>query len=312
MIKVTGLMKEYGNRLVCDDISFVAEDNRIYGFLGPNGAGKSTTMNMITGYTCPNKGSILINDIDMFDNPIKAKAAIGYLPEIPPVYPDMTVYEYLDFAFDLKGLRSKCVKADEIDRVMDIANIIDVEDRIIKTLSKGYKQRVGLAQALLGDPSIIILDEPSVGLDPEQIYELRNIIKSLGNNHTVILSTHILSEVSAVCDEVIIISNGKIILQDTLDNLEDKYNDSQQFTLCLKGNSSGIEKLLDTIEDIEEYTMLEETTDYCKLDIKAVFSKDIREKVSTACTENGYVILELNVKYVSLEEVYLRLTREDL
>lgn len=311
MLKVTGLTKEYGDRVACDNISFVADNNRVYGFLGPNGAGKSTTMNMITGYICPNSGQILVNDINMLENPNKAKKHIGYLPEIPPLYLDMSVYEYLDFAFDLKGLRGKCIKEDEIYRVIDLAHISDVEDRIIKTLSKGYRQRVGLAQALLGDPDIIILDEPSVGLDPKQIIEIRNVIKELGKNHTVILSTHILSEVNAVCDEVIIISNGKICVQDTLENLEEKYNDSQQFTLVLKGSASGAQKILDTVEDIDEYQIIEETTEHCKINVKAKFGTDIREEVSTLCTENGYLILELNVKYVTLEEVYLKLTGEE-
>lgn len=310
MLKVTGLTKIYGDRVACDNISFVANDNRVYGFLGPNGAGKSTTMNMITGYICPTEGEILVNDINMISSPLKAKKKIGYLPEIPPLYPDMTVYEYLSFAFDLKGLKSSCLKDDEIDRVMELTNIMDVEDRLIKTLSKGYKQRVGLSQALLGDPEVIILDEPSVGLDPKQIVEIRNVIRELGKNHLVILSTHILSEVNEVCDEVIIISNGKICAQDTIKNLEEKYNHAQRFTLVLKGNASGIEKILEKEEDIDEIRIVEETSKHCVLDITAKLTKDIREKVSTICTENGYIVLELSVKYVTLEEVYLQLTGE--
>lgn len=310
MLKVSGLTKIYGDRVACDNVSFVAENNKIYGFLGPNGAGKSTTMNMITGYICPTEGEVLINDISMLNNPTKAKKFIGYLPEIPPVYPDMTVFEYLSFVFDLKGLKSKCLKDDEIDRVMELTDIIDVEDRLIKTLSKGYRQRVGLTQALLGDPEIIILDEPSVGLDPKQIVEIRNVIKELGKNHIVILSTHILSEVNEICDEVIIISNGKICASDSIKNLEEKYNDAQQFNLVLKGNSSGIEKLLEQEEDIDSFRILEETSSYCKIEISAKIAKDIREKVSMLCTNNGYIILELSVKYVTLEEVYLKLTGE--
>lgn len=312
MIKITGLTKEYGERIAVDNISFEALDNKIYGFLGPNGAGKSTTMNMITGYICPNKGNILVNGISMLDEPVKAKKYIGYLPEIPPLYMDMTVYEYLIFVFELKNLKNSLIMDDEIDRVIEITDLDEVSDQLIKTLSKGYRQRVGIASALLGNPPIIILDEPSVGLDPKQIVEIRSLIKSLGKDHTVILSTHILSEVTAVCDEVIIISKGKLCETDTLDNLVEKYNDSQQFTLVLKGNASGIEKLLDTVENLEEYRIIEETSKHCKIDIKAKFSTDIREEVSRLCTDNGYLILELNVKYVSLEEVYLRLTGEDL
>lgn len=310
MLKVTGLTKEYGDRVVCDNIGFEANDNRIIGFLGPNGAGKSTTMNMITGYISPTKGSILINDVSMIQNPTKAKSFIGYLPEIPPVYLDMTVFEYLDFAFDLKKLKSKCLKDDEIDRVMELTSLFDVEDRLIKTLSKGYRQRVGLAQALLGDPEIIILDEPSVGLDPAQIAELRNVIKNLGKNHIVILSTHILSEVSAVCDDVIIISRGKVCASGSIAELEEKYNDCQRLRLVIKGSSSGIEKLLSGVDSIDTFNVLEETSNHCLIDIKAKLMTDIREEISRLCTDNGYTILELSVNHISLEEVYLKLTGE--
>lgn len=308
MIKVTHLTKKYGERLAVDDISFEMEKGKIYGFLGPNGAGKSTTMNMITGYIAPTKGNVLINDISMLKQGIKAKKQIGYLPEIPPLYTDMSVYEYLCFAAELKGIRGREEKEEEIKRVIKKTSLTDVKERLIKNLSKGYRQRVGLAQAMLGNPEILILDEPSVGLDPKQIVEIRNIIKELGKDHTVILSTHILSEVSAVCDHIIIIAAGKVVANDTPEALVEKYNDRQRFTLVVKGSSSGVEKVLDRISDMEEYRILKEDAKSCSIYVTANPGADIREPVSKACAQAGLVILELNVEYVSLEDVYLKLT----
>lgn len=210
MIEVKNLVKKYGDHIAVDHLSFTVEEGHIYGFLGPNGAGKSTTMNMITGYIGPTEGSIMINGHDMLENPEEAKKCIGYLPEIPPLYTDMTPLEYLRFAAELKGIaRNK--KEEEVQKVIADAKLEAVSDRLIRNLSKGYKQRVGLAQALLGYPEVIILDEPTVGLDPAQIIEMRGLIRSLGKKHTVILSSHILSEISAVCDDVLILSHGKLV-----------------------------------------------------------------------------------------------------
>ncbi len=218
MIEVKNLVKKYGDHIAVDHLSFTVEEGHIYGFLGPNGAGKSTTMNMITGYIGPTEGSIMINGHDMLENPEEAKKCIGYLPEIPPLYTDMTPLEYLRFAAELKGIaRNK--KEEEVQKVIADAKLEAVSDRLIRNLSKGYKQRVGLAQALLGYPEVIILDEPTVGLDPAQIIEMRGLIRSLGKKHTVILSSHILSEISAVCDDVLILSHGKLVASDTTDNL---------------------------------------------------------------------------------------------
>ena len=217
MIEVRNLTKHYGDKRAVNDISFTVEDGEILGFLGPNGAGKSTTMNMLTGYISSTSGQALINGVDILENPIKAKSFIGYLPELPPLYLDMTVKGYLNYVYDLK----KChlPRRAHLTEVMTLCKVNDVKDRIMKNLSKGYKQRVGLAQALIGNPPVLILDEPTVGLDPKQILEIRTLIKKLGKNHTVILSSHILSEIQAVCDRIIIINKGQIAAHDTTDNL---------------------------------------------------------------------------------------------
>ena len=219
MIEVRNLVKKYGDHLAVDHLDFKIEAGRIYGFLGPNGAGKSTTMNIMTGYLGATEGEVIINGHDILKEPEEAKRHIGYLPEQPPLYMDMTVREYLEFAAELKGIGKKR-RAEEISEVEDLVKIKDVEKRLIKNLSKGYRQRVGLAQAVLGFPEIIILDEPSVGLDPKQIIEIRELIRKLSENHTVILSSHILAEVREVCDYIIIISKGKLMASDTPENLE--------------------------------------------------------------------------------------------
>jgi len=309
VIKVSHLSKVYGDHIAAKDISFEIEKGCICGFLGPNGAGKSTTMNMITGYLAPNSGEVLVNDISMQKNPIKAKKMIGYLPEIPPIYPDMTVLEYLDFAAELKGI-NKFQRKDEVERVIEKAGLEQVNTRVIKYLSKGFKQRVGLAQALLGDPEILILDEPTVGLDPKQIVEIRDLIKELKEDHTVILSTHILSEVSAVCDRIVIISHGRVVADSEPDKLVEENNEVQTFTLVVKGNASSAEGALKQIEDISAYKIESEENGQVKLKVMAKRHADIRETVSTKCIEAGLVILELNVSYVSLEDVYLKLTSE--
>lgn len=309
MVKVTHLTKKYGDYCAVDDISFELEEGCVYGFLGPNGAGKSTTMNMITGYLAPTRGSVLIDDISMMKSPEKAKKLIGYLPEIPPLYPDMTVMEYLKFAAELKGI-DKIERMDRLRKIIDTVKLETVEERLIRNLSKGYKQRVGLAQALLADPKVIILDEPTVGLDPKQIVEVRDLIRRLGEEHTVILSTHILSEVRAVCDHVIIVSRGKIAADDNIDHLVEQYNEKQRLILVVKGNSSNAEKVIGRIDGIEEKKMLEESAEFCRIGITAEAGRDIREDIFVKCSESGLIVLELNVGETSFEDVYLKLTSE--
>ena len=238
MIEVRNLTKHYGDKIAVNDISFTVEDGEILGFLGPNGAGKSTTMNMLTGYISSTSGTALINGIDILDDPIKAKANIGYLPEIPPLYIDMTVKSYLNFIFDLK--KCKLPRKAHLSDICELCKVTDVKDRIIKHLSKGYKQRVGLAQALIGNPPVLVLDEPTVGLDPKQIIEIRNLIKKLGRTHTVILSSHILSEIQAVCDRVIIINKGEIAADDTADNLSKKISADHRLIVRIEGKKDEI------------------------------------------------------------------------
>ena len=309
MIKVTNLTKRYGDRVAVNDISFQLETNKIIGFLGPNGAGKSTTMNLITGYIAPDKGSVIIDEISMMKFPQKAKKKIGYLPEIPPIYMDMTVEEYIRFVAELKQVEKGKIRK-EADRVMKIARVDGVRGRLIRTLSKGYRQRVGLAQALLTDPEILILDEPTVGLDPKQIVEIRKLIQELGKNHTVILSTHILSEVQAVCDEIVIISRGRIVAHDTPENLVKFSNIRQELTLAAKANATTTERVLMSVQGIEEYRIVGEAQDECRIDIVAKEKTDLREYIMQIFEENGIRVLELGVHELSLEDVYLKLTSD--
>lgn len=305
MIQVENLVKKYGEHVAVNDLTFTIEKGKIYGFLGPNGAGKSTTMNMITGYLGATGGSIKINGIDLVKNPEKAKKYIGYLPEIPPVYPDMTVKEYLDFAAELKGLK-KQEKKENIEKVMNMVKLSEVKDRLIKNLSKGFRQRVGLAQAILGFPEIIILDEPTVGLDPKQIMEIRELIRELGKNHTVILSSHILSEVSAVCEQILIISKGRLIVQDTPENLEHLMEKEQTVNVTIRGNQDKIKSVLDKADFISSYSASEDNT----FQIVAMKQKDIREELFYLCAANQMPIMEMNSSIVSLEDVFLALTSE--
>ena len=249
MIEVKNLTKRYGDKLAVNDISFSVEDGEILGFLGPNGAGKSTTMNMLTGYISSTSGQALINGVDILEDPIKAKENIGYLPELPPLYQDMTVKGYLNFVYDLK--KCKLPRKAHLRDVCDLCKVTDVQDRIIKHLSKGYRQRVGMAQALVGNPKVLILDEPTVGLDPKQILEIRTLIKKLGKNHTVILSSHILPEIQAVCDRIIIINKGVVVANDTTDNLSKNITTDHRLTLRVEGKKDEIVKALRNIEGIK-------------------------------------------------------------
>lgn len=308
MIEVRNLVKKYGNHVAVDHLNFTVEKGKIYGFLGPNGAGKSTTMNMITGYIASTEGDILIDGHNILEEPEEAKKRIGYLPEIPPLYQDMTVREYLEFAAELKSIpREK--KKSNIEEVMSTTKIEDVKNRLIKNLSKGYKQRVGLAQALLGYPEIIILDEPTVGLDPKQIIEIRDLIKSLGRKHTVILSSHILSEVSAVCDHVLIIDKGRLVASDSPENLSKLMAGDNSLELTIKGREEDIRKAFDMVENVQEIIYHDSLVKgACDVTVKVSGEQDIRENIFFALAEMKCPILKMQSGNMSLEEVFLKLT----
>lgn len=308
MIEVRNLVKKYGSHMAVNHLNFTIEKGKIYGFLGPNGAGKSTTMNMITGYIASTEGEILIDGHNILEEPEEAKKKIGYLPEIPPLYVDMTVSEYLKFVSELKSI-PKEKRSGNINEVMSTTKLQSVKDRLIKNLSKGYRQRVGLAQALLGYPEIIILDEPTVGLDPKQIIEIRDLIKSLGNKHTVILSSHILSEVSAVCDHVLIIDKGKLVASDTPENLSKVMAGANSLELTVKGKEEVIRKALDMVENIEELVYHQSMIkDACDFTVKIAGNQDMRENIFFALAEVKCPILKMQSSNMSLEEVFLKLT----
>ena len=310
MIEVTNLVKRYGDRNVVDNLSFTVEKGQIVGFLGPNGAGKSTTMNIITGYISATSGTVKVNGYDIYDDPEKAKACIGYLPEQPPVYPDMKVREYLSFVADLKKVK-KSEKEKKIRYVMKSTKIMDVSERLIKHLSKGYKQRVGFAQAIIGYPEVIILDEPTVGLDPKQIIEIRELIRELAKKHTVILSSHILSEVSAVCDHIMIISKGKLVASDTPEGLMTVLNGGKELVLSVEGTKEVLSSVLDTMKDIQEYHVTEEKENtITTVVIRTDAQHDVRKELFYAMAEKKLPILELSQNEKSLEDVFLELTGE--
>lgn len=308
MIEVRNLVKKYDNHIAVDHLNFTVEKGKIYGFLGPNGAGKSTTMNMITGYIASTEGEILIDGHNILNEPEEAKKKIGYLPEMPPLYQDMTVMEYLRFAAELKSIpREK--REENIKEVMSTTKLHDVKNRLIKNLSKGYKQRVGLAQALLGYPEIIILDEPTVGLDPKQIIEIRDLIKSLGKKHTVILSSHILSEVSAVCDYVLIIDHGKLVASDSPENLSKVMSGTNSLELTIKGEQQEIRNALALVENIEDLIYHDSIVEgACDFSVKIRGNQDVRENIFFALAEAKCPILKMQPSNMSLEEVFLKLT----
>lgn len=310
MIEVNNLVKRYGDHTAVDHLSFKIEKGKIYGFLGPNGAGKSTTMNIITGYIASTEGTVSIDGHDILEEPEKARKCIGYLPEQPPLYFDMTVLEYMRFAADLKKI-PKNKKNEMIEEVMGRVKITDMKNRLIKNLSKGYRQRVGLAQAILGYPDVIILDEPTVGLDPKQIIEIRDLIKDLRQKHTVILSSHILSEVSAVCDYVLIISHGKLVASDTPENLSKLAAGSNNLSLVVKGDKEKIRILLGEISGVRDIS-IESSGEEGEWNVKLTTEEhtDIREDVFFKMAESRYPILEMQSKKVSLEEIFLELTED--
>lgn len=310
MIEVKDLVKKYGSHLAVDHLSFTLESGKIYGFLGPNGAGKSTTMNIMTGYLGATNGSVLIDGHDILKEPEEAKKQIGYLPELPPLYMDMTVQEYLEFAAELKKLPKEKRESD-ISEVMKLTRLQDVSDRLIKNLSKGYKQRVGLAQAILGFPEIIILDEPTVGLDPKQIIEIRELIRTLSKKHTVILSSHILAEVREVCDYILIISKGKLVASDTPENLELLRNGASSLELEVKAAPETARAILSTIDDIDAMEMHSENENHTRVKLETKNGADIREAVFYAFAEEKCPLLEMKTAKASLEDIFMELTQKE-
>ena len=302
MIEVKNLTKRYGGVKAVDDISFTAESGEVVGLLGPNGAGKSTTMNIITGYLGATSGTVLIDGIDILENPKGAKAKIGYLPEIPPLYQDMTVRRYLEFIFDLKKVRMP--KKDHISEVMEIVKITDVSDRVIKNLSKGYRQRVGLAGALMGNPPVLILDEPTVGLDPKQIIDIRKLIKSLGKKHTIIFSSHVLSEVSAVCDRIVMINNGRIVADAKTDKLSETVSGGSVLILEADGSASAVSDAVSSVEGVKRVTK----TAGQIYTIEYESGKDVRRGIFNALSKANCPILMMRPGGLTLEESFLKLT----
>lgn len=310
MIEVKNLVKKYGNHLAVDHLNFTIEEGHIYGFLGPNGAGKSTTMNIMTGYLGATEGEVLINGHDILKEPEEAKKQIGYLPELPPLYMDMTIREYMEFAAELKKI-PKAKRAESSDDVEKLVKIKDVEKRLIKNLSKGYRQRVGLAQAVLGFPEIIILDEPSVGLDPKQIIEIRELIRKLAKKHTVILSSHILAEVREVCDYIMIISKGKLVASDTPENLERYLGESGLIEIETRTEASKVKEVLKNVPGIEKVSLKIDASGITSGQIREKRGQDIREELFTTFAEKKMPLLKLNPVQVSLEDVFMELTQSD-
>ena len=309
MIEVKDLVKKYDNHLAVDHLTFTVPRGQILGFLGPNGAGKSTTMNIITGYISATEGSVSINGHDIYEEPEEAKKSIGYLPEQPPVYMDMTVKEYLGFVAELKSVPKKEREA-QIASALAKTGTEDVVKRMIKHLSKGYRQRVGIAQAIIGNPEVIILDEPTVGLDPVQIIEIRDLMKELAKEHTVILSSHILSEISAVCDTVMIINNGRLVVSDTVENLPKHLNAQNSCRVVIKGTEDQVKPLFGEMEDVKELG-LEGDGEFVIVTVTTDSQVDLREDIFFACAKSGLPIYEMSNITRNLEDIFLELTRSE-
>lgn len=306
MIEVKNLVKKYGSHLAVDNLSFTVEQGQIYGFLGPNGAGKSTTMNIMAGYIGATSGEVLINGYDILKEPERAKESIGYLPEMPPLYTDMTVMEYLKFVAELKKISKKAI-AESVDEVVEMVQLEEVKLRLIKNLSKGYKQRVGLAQAILGFPEIIILDEPMVGLDPKQIIEIRELIRELAENHTVILSSHILAEVREICDHIMIISKGKLVASDTPENLEKLLDKTETITLEVEAEPEVVEQVLESMEKDMTWEIKSAGEGTVVVVIKTQ-EEDLRKELSRALALADCQLLTLKRETATLEDIFLELT----
>lgn len=310
MIEVTNLTKKYGDHIAVDNLSFRVEKGQIYGFLGPNGAGKSTTMNIITGYLAASAGAVKINGHDVLKDAEEAKKCIGYLPELPPLYMDMTVLEYLKFVAELKKVPKKD-RMPQIEEIMLKTGIADMKGRLIRNLSKGYRQRVGLAQAMVGYPEVIILDEPSVGLDPKQIIEIRELIRSLGEKHTVILSSHILSEVSAVCDHIMIIAHGKLVASDSPENLQKLMGGSSELQIVVRGEAEKVMEVLAALENVDKVEKdICNEEGCCKVKVITASDVDVKEQVFFKLAGEGMPIMSMNKVEKTLEDIFLELTGE--
>jgi gliding motility-associated transport system ATP-binding protein len=306
LIKVENLTKRYAAKTAIESMSFEVQKGEILGFLGPNGAGKTTTMRIITGYMPASAGSVQVDGYDVFNNPLDVRRRIGYLPENPPLYPEMSVAGYLRFVAKIKGVSKDRLDSD-VSRVMDRASVTDVKDRIIAKLSKGYKQRVGLAQALINDPPVLILDEPTIGLDPKQIHEVRELIKELAGNHTVVLSTHILPEVEQTCHRVIIIDRGKIVAVDTPQNLRLQLQGAERVFVEVEGPSAEITARLKSMPGVVDVRTLEVSNGRHRFQIEGELRKDIRSDLARAIVQNGWGLLELQSATMSLEDIFLKL-----
>jgi len=311
LIQVEKLTKKYGQHIATKNLNFTVNKGEVLGFLGPNGAGKSTTMNIITGYISATEGTVMIDGYDVLEKPEEVKKRIGYLPEFPPLYTEMTVKEYLDFVSDIKKV-SKAQKNKDMEKIMDLIKIADVRKRLIKNLSKGYKQRVGFAQALIGNPPVLVLDEPTIGLDPKQIIEIRNLIKDLGKEHTIILSSHILPEVSAVCERVIIINKGEIVASGTPDSLSKHLNNSSRLSLRVAGPEESVIKVLNNIPGVKlaEYNGIKEM-DTVDVLVEGDKDVDIRKPLFFALSRAQYPILQMKSMDLTLEEIFLQLTTKE-
>lgn len=309
MIEINNLVKHYGNKKAVNGISFTVNDDEVLGFLGPNGAGKSTTMNIITGYLSSTSGTVKVNGHDILEEPELAKRDIGYLPELPPLYLDMTVLEYLNFMCDIKGVK-KSERKEQLARIISMVKITDVADRLIGNLSKGYKQRVGIAQALVGDPKILILDEPTVGLDPNQIIEIRKLIKTLSKNHTVIISSHILSEIQATCDRVVIINRGKVAAIDTISDLSKRLSGSSKLLLSFKGDLKSASNNIRALPGVNNVKTRISDNDIHEIEITIVSNSaaDVRSSIFFVMSKGNWPILEFRSLDPTLEEVFLSIT----
>ena len=307
MITVENLTKRYATKTAIDGVSFQVERGEILGFLGPNGAGKTTTMRIITGFIPASDGTVRLDGFDVFEDPLDVKHRIGYLPENPPLYVEMSVSGYLRFVAKIKGVPKEKIDS-EVKRVMDRVNIIDVRDRIIAKLSKGYKQRVGLAQALLNDPPVLILDEPTIGLDPKQIHEVRELIKGLAGNHTVVLSTHILPEVEQTCSRVVIIDRGKIVAVDTPQNLRLQVQGAERVFMEIQGPPSEIASQLKKTPGVIDVRTVATTDGRHRFQIESELKKEIRSDLARTVVQNGWGLFELQAETMSLEDIFLKLT----
>ena len=305
MINVKNLTKKYGSSVALDNVSFSVNKGEIAGFLGPNGAGKTTTMNIITGYLSSTSGTVTIDGFDILDQPTEAKKRIGYLPEVPPLYPDMTVNEYLDFIYELKRATQK--KEAHFKEICELTGISSVRGRLIRNLSKGYRQRVGIAQTLVGNPPVLILDEPTVGLDPKQIIEVRSLIKKLGQKHTVILSSHILSEVQAICDRIIVLNNGKLVADSTSQSLSDRLTDGNSLIIKAVGNASEIQSVLNSVKTVKRCSKLSEQGSIAEFSVTISSAESARQDIFFAMAAKKIPIVEMRQREYSLEDIFMSL-----